>query len=166
MRFKQESVKHRTRMADTDKGLPAMENVLVLLSLTVHQLVFSALTHFHPCCIKILAIFERAREVPGHEWAIPLLEGSLRAPTQAGLNRTGPTSSASLPARVSQICTIQQRIVGQISLLPEWLSASAIRPWETSQSNFGQRSTRSSPARSRNDVWALLPRLTFTLPES
>jgi len=107
MRFKQESVKHRTRIADTDKGLSAMENDLVLLSLTVQQPGFSALTHFHRSCIRILAIFERVREVPGHEWAIPLLERSLLAPTQARLNRTGPTSSASSPARVCQICTIQ-----------------------------------------------------------
>jgi hypothetical protein len=64
----------RVLMLDTGKVLPAMENDLVLLYLTVHQRGFSALTRSHPCCTRILAIFGRAREVPAHERATLSLE--------------------------------------------------------------------------------------------
>src|SRR5579864_8739978 len=98
IRCKLESVRHRTRTTDTDKGLPAMENDLVLLSLTAHQRGFSELTRFHRCYVRILAIFGRATEVAGRACATPSVEALLLAPTRVKVNRTGRISLANLQA--------------------------------------------------------------------
>ena len=75
---------------------------------------FSALTCSHPCCVRILAIFGRAREVPGHERAILSLGALLLVLTPVRVNRTGRTSLANLQLPVCRISTIQQRIAVQI----------------------------------------------------
>src|SRR5579872_3737073 len=108
MRCKRGSVRHRTRTADTDKGSPATENDLVLLSLMAHQLGFSALMLFHRCCVRIPAIFARATEVAGRAYATLSLEALLLALTRVRVNRTGRMSLANLRARVCQISIIHQ----------------------------------------------------------
>ena len=72
---KRESVKHRTAITDTGRGLPGTANDSEQLALTARRRGFLAPTRFHRCSIRILAISERAKVAPGLECVIPSLEG-------------------------------------------------------------------------------------------